>query len=109
MKTVVSQASVEIAFAVYGGSIQCGSCTACCRGPGRGPLKVEPSPFYETIVRDGEHYMPATQDGTCIHARPDGCAIYDVRPGYCRRFDCRPFVNHPHVPKHIRRAACQRL
>jgi hypothetical protein len=29
------------------------------------------------------------EDGTCVHNDAGSCAVYDQRPAFCRRYDCR--------------------
>lgn len=81
--------------------VPCDGCTACCRGPGRRPLRLKRFEEHEfkTMAIDGVRYVRQSVDGTCVYSTPNGCAVYERRPSACRTFDCRDYAEHylPHV------------
>ncbi len=78
--------------------IKCKDCHLCCEYFII-PLSDIPDDIEEffrvwgvTIVKDGESavlkiYSP------CQHLRAKGCAIYEKRPEYCRKFECDVLKN----------------
>ena len=80
----------------------CGECSQCCRGPGRGRLRVKPSDDYGTLDVFGDHFLPNKLNGDCAYVTDEGCSIYEKRPQVCRDYDCRVFLNHMHIPIRIR-------
>lgn len=75
--------------------VPCDGCTACCRGPGRRPLRLHRDtyidPRWRTYTENGEVYLQHTLDGSCVHLdwTEGKCAIHAYRPETCRVFDCR--------------------
>lgn len=88
--------------------LECGSCTQCCRGPGRGELRVKPSPHYATRDNMGEHFLLNKPNGDCVHVTDQGCGVYENRPDVCKQYDCRATIGHPNVPGRIQTEAQKR-
>jgi len=91
--------------------VPCGTCTACCSGPGWG-LRLDPDDDpsrYTTLEADGSHWVVASVvHGGCVYLEDGVCSIYEDRPKVCRRFDCAdlPLVG---LKPHLRFARVRRL
>jgi hypothetical protein len=88
-------------------STPCGSCVACCSGPGWG-LRLDPDDDperYTTVIRDGHDWVvPSPVHGGCLYLVDGRCSIYDERPNVCRRYDCADYDERTLKP-HLRVAA----
>ena len=76
--------------------VACNGCTACCKW---GPVALHPAlgdrvADYgdDVIANEFGAFLKVQADGSCIYLKEDGCSIYDKRPGVCRAFDCRRYV-----------------
>jgi len=87
----------------------CGTCAACCQGPGRVLCITEPAFMYDTYTHDGQTYLSNKPNGDCIYLTPNGCSIYAHRPEVCRKYDCRDYATNPQQALRIRLQGARRL
>jgi len=88
--------------------VPCGTCTACCEGPGRYLIldDKDDASQYETYTReDGKVCVAKKANDDCVYLGPNGCSIYERRPIVCREFDCRDWITHPKIAPKVKRAA----
>lgn len=80
--------------------VDCGTCTACCRGegiflqPGDNPLLYRTKPAWDPVQKRMTHLIPNGPDGACTYLGETGCTIYEKRPMICRAFSCVGFVRN---------------
>ena len=102
------------------GEVPCGSCSECCRGPGRelalGEADLAAIEGSRWRIRwtvehlpDGRVLLGSDEGGTCLHLGAGGCRVYEDRPPVCRAFDCRTLVEHPGLPERVRAVAVRLL
>lgn len=67
--------------------LECNGCTACCRGDKIHLLPGEDPANWETVERDGRHWLKRV-DGNCVYLTDNGCSIHGKAPEMCKRFNC---------------------
>lgn len=89
-------------------SVNCGSCTACCRRelvalvesdqiadyPAAVEFNAEGKAHLRALIPDATGWVIPHQPGTgaCVYLGETGCTIYDKRPAMCRVFSCVGWV-----------------
>lgn len=89
--------------------VECGSCSACCRGQlvvlvegdnpsAYGEAMAIPQWFTDRLRSDGVpsigYILPMGRDGACIYLKDGKCSIYRERPIMCRAFSCIGLVRN---------------
>ena len=84
-----------------GNAVDCGDCIGCCSSSyfihiaptDEAAIAEIPSDlcFPAPGLPDGNFLMGYDGKGSCPMMRDRKCAVYDSRPGTCRKYDCRVF------------------
>ena len=78
--------------------VPCNGCTVCCRTNVQIPVDVTDHPTVLATAVDG--HLPRHSNHDCVFLdRETGCTIYDIRPKFCRGYDCRETLRMwPDIP-----------
>jgi len=88
-------------------TLECGSCSECCKGPRELELLPEDHGKYFEYHEEGKVFLMRKANEDCIYLE-GGCSIYADRPETCRRFDCREHLDEA-IPERVKIEALKRL
>jgi hypothetical protein len=79
--------------------VPCNGCTTCCRTNVQIPTDAADHRMILALSPGG--YLPRHENHDCMFLdRDTGCVIYDIRPKFCRGFDCRKtLAMWPDIPQ----------